>query len=216
MPSQISPDCRIHPGVQLGEDAFVDSWVILGYSSRNLVPVALQIGRDAVIRSHTVIYAGSVIGDGFQTGHGALIRESNQIGDRVSIGSHSVIEHHVQVADGVRVHSGVFIPEFSVLEEGAWVGPHAVFTNAPYPLAPNAKATLRGPRLLAGAKVGANATLLPGVVLGRNSLVGAGSVVTEDVPDEAIVAGNPARILRRVHEVDAYAFLGADPEATVR
>src|SRR6185436_20243800 len=105
-----------------GEDATLDAWVILGYHVPGATETALLIGRNAVIRSHTVIYAGSTIGDEFRTGHGALIREDNEIGDAVSVGSHSVIEHHVRLADGVRIHTGAFIPEFSVLEADSWVG----------------------------------------------------------------------------------------------
>jgi acetyltransferase-like isoleucine patch superfamily enzyme len=106
-----------------------------------------------------------------------------------------VIEHHVTLGDGVRIHTQAFIPEYSVLEARSWVGPNVVLTNARYPLAPDTKASLRGPRLERGAKVGANATLLPGVVIGSNALVGAGSVVTRDVPPGKIVAGNPARVI---------------------
>ena len=100
----------------------------------------------------------------------------------MSIGSHSVVEHHVVIGDGVRIHSGAFIPEFSVLEEGAWIGPHVAFTNALYPLAPTPRPTSAVRISMRGAKIGANATLLPGIVIGRDALVGAGSVVVRDVP----------------------------------
>ena len=163
-----------------------------------------------------MIYAGCIIGDDFRTGHGSLVREDNDIGDRVSIGSHSVVEHHVRLADDVRIHSGAFVPEYSVIEEGAWVGPHAALTNARYPLARDAKATLRGPRLLRGAKIGANATLLPGVVIGADALVGAGSVVVRDVPDRAIVAGNPARVVGTIYAIAAYALADAGLAGEVR
>jgi acetyltransferase-like isoleucine patch superfamily enzyme len=202
--STISPDALIHPGVRLGQGASVDSWVILGYPVAGATETALVIGRNAVIRSHTIIYAGSTIGDDFQTGHGALIREDNEIGDAVSVGSHSVIEHHVRLANGVRIHTGAFVPEFSVLEEDAWVGPHVTFTNATYPRSRDAKETLRGPHLMRGAKIGANASLLPGVVIGVDALVGAGSVVTQDVPDRMIVAGNPATVIGSIDDVEAY------------
>jgi acetyltransferase-like isoleucine patch superfamily enzyme len=78
------------------------------------------------------------------------------------------------------------------------------FTNALYPRSPGAKADLRGPVLRAGAKVGAGAVLLPGVVIGRNALIGAGAVVVKDVADDAVVVGNPARMLRQVSEIAAY------------
>ena len=209
MPSSISPLAVIHPGVELADEATIDPWVVLGYPVTDQPDLVLRIGSGAVIRSHTVIYAGSTIGSGFRTGHGALVRESNDIGDDVSIGSHSVVEHHVRLADGVRIHTGAFIPEHSVLDERAWVGPHVVFTNAVYPLSRDAKRTLTGPHLMPGAKIGANATLLPGVVVGRGALVGAGSVVVHDVPDGAIVAGNPARIIGSVTDVAAYQALEA-------
>jgi acetyltransferase-like isoleucine patch superfamily enzyme len=196
----------IHPNVSIGDGAVIGPFVVIGQPPRGAAPgeLATVIGPGPIIRSHTVIYAGNVIGARFQTGHGALIRELNRIGDDVSVGSHSVIEHHVVIADRVRIHSNVFIPEFSILEEGAWVGPGVVFTNALYPLSPDAKRTLRGPHLLPGAKIGANATLLPGVTIGRDALVGAGAVVVHDVPDGAVVVGNPARVVKQVREISAY------------
>jgi len=151
-----------------------------------------------------VIYAGNVIGAGFQTGHGVLVRESNEIGDDVSIGSHTIVEHHVKIGNRVRIHSGGFIPEFSVLEDGCWIGPCVVFTNALYPQSPSAKSNLKGPRIMSGAKIGANATLLPGVTIGKNALVGAGAVVVKDVPEGKVVVGNPARIVKEVSEIKAY------------
>ncbi len=209
---------RVYPNVELGEGAELGLWVIVGEPpmGHSAGELPTHLGRNARIRSHTVVYAGNAIGERFQTGHGVLIRESNRIGNDVSIGSHSIIEHHVQIGDGVRVHSNVFIPEYSVLEEGAWVGPSVTFTNAAYPRSPQAKANLRGPHLLAGAKIGANATLLPGVTIGKNALVGAGAVVVRDVPDGKVVVGNPARIVRDVADISAYqvaSLLGEGSEA---
>ncbi len=199
---------RIYPNVHLGAQAEVGDFVILGMPPRGKEPGALEtrIGDQAVIRSHTIIYAGNTVGQRFQTGHAVMIRELNTIGDDVSVGTHTIIEHHVQIAHRVRVHSNAFIPEYSILEEGAWVGPGVVFTNAQYPLSPDAKANLKGPRLLAGAKVGAHATLLPGVVIGRHALVGAGSVVVRDVADYQVVVGNPARVIKDVRQLSAYDF----------
>lgn len=195
-----------HPNVQLGPGAEIGDFVIVGVPPRGRESGELEthIGPNALIRSHTVIYAGNVIGAHFQTGHGVLIRELNEIGDEVSIGSHSIIEHHVKIGHRVRIHSNAFVPEWSILEDDVWIGPNAVFTNALYPLSRDAKNSLRGPHLLPGAKIGANATLLAGVVVGRNALVGAGAVVVHDVPDGKVVAGNPARIIRDVGELSAY------------
>jgi acetyltransferase-like isoleucine patch superfamily enzyme len=107
----------------------------------------------------------------------------------------------VQIGHRVRIHTQVFVPEFSVLEDDCWLGPHVVLTNAKYPLSPDAKKTLQGPRICRGAKIGANVTILPGRVVGQNALVGAGSVVTEDIPDNAVAVGNPARVIKTVDQL---------------
>jgi acetyltransferase-like isoleucine patch superfamily enzyme len=194
---------KIYDNVVLGEGSLVEDFCIVGAPPRGMRDGQLPttFGDGAVIRSHTVIYAGNVIGRNFQTGNKVNIRESNRIGNNVSVGTLSVIEHHVEIADNVRIHTQVFIPEFSVLEEGCWLGPNVVLTNAKYPLSPGVKDSLVGPVIRKGAKIGANATLLPGVVIGEHALVGAGAVVVRDVPPGAVVAGNPARVIRHVSEL---------------
>jgi acetyltransferase-like isoleucine patch superfamily enzyme len=194
---------RIYKGVTLGAGSTVEDFSIIGAPPRNTTDgeLATTIGEGAVIRSHTVIYAGNVIGTNFQTGNKVNLRESNRIGNNVSIGTLSVVEHHVEIGDNVRIHTQAFIPEFSVLHEGCWIGPNVVLTNAKYPLAPGAKDQLAGPVIGKRAKIGANSTLLPGVVVGDDALVGAGSVVVKDVPAGAVVVGNPARIIRRISEL---------------
>jgi acetyltransferase-like isoleucine patch superfamily enzyme len=194
---------KIYKNVTLGPGTTLEDFCIVGAPPRGAADGDLPttVGDGAVIRSHTVIYAGNVIGRHFQTGNKVNIRESNRIGDNVSVGTLSVIEHHVQIADNVRIHTQVFIPEFSILEEGCWIGPNAVFTNARYPLSPGAKDSLAGPVIKKGAKIGANSTILPGVVIGENALVGAGSVVARDVPAGAVVVGNPAHVIRHISEL---------------
>jgi acetyltransferase-like isoleucine patch superfamily enzyme len=194
---------RLYDNVTLGAGWTIEDFCIIGTPPRGKKEGELPttIGDGAVIRSHTVIYAGNIIGKNFQTGNKVNIRETNRIGNNVSIGTLSVIEHHVEIADNVRIHTQVFIPEFSVLEEGCWIGPNVVFTNAKYPLSPGVKDQLVGPVIRRGAKIGANTTILPGVVIGEHALVGAGSVVAKDVPPGAVVVGNPARVIRNISEL---------------
>jgi acetyltransferase-like isoleucine patch superfamily enzyme len=194
---------KIYDNVLLGPGSVVEDFCIVGAPPRNVRDGELPttIGDGAVIRSHTVIYAGNIIGRNFQTGNKVNIRESNSIGNDVSVGTLSVIEHHVEIGHKVRIHTQVFIPEFSILEDGCWIGPNVVFTNARYPQSPGVKDSLQGPIIRKGAKIGANATLLPGVVVGENALVGAGAVVVQDVPPGAVVVGNPARVIRHVADL---------------
>ena len=196
-------DYKIYDGVNLGVHSIIEDYCIIGAVPRGQKVGELEtiIGSNSHIRSHTVIYAGHRTGDKFQAVIEANIRELNEIGDNVSIGTLSVIEHHIRIGDNVRIHSQVFIPEYSILEDDAWIGPNVVLTNAKYPVSPGAKESLKGPIIKKGAKIGANATILPGVVIGENALVGAGSVVIKDVPDGAVVAGNPARIIKDISEL---------------
>jgi acetyltransferase-like isoleucine patch superfamily enzyme len=194
---------RRYENVQLGEGSVVEDYCILGTPPRGTGDGELStiIGERAVIRSHTVIYAGNTIGQNFQTGNKVNIREANRIGNNVSVGTLSVIEHHVEIADNVRIHTQAFIPEFSVLEEGCWIGPNVVLTNAKYPLSPGVKDQLAGVVIRRGAKIGANATILPGVVVGENALVGAGAVVVRDVAAGTVVVGNPARVVSHIADL---------------
>ncbi len=197
---------HIYPNVSLPDNAEIDDFVLLGKPPRGRQPgeLALAIGDGCVIRSHTVIYAGNVIGARLQTGHHVVIREDNTIGDDVSIGTHSIVEHHVTIGSGVRLHSRVFVPEYSILEDGCWLGPGVIVTNARYPLSKGVKDRLVGAHVEAGAIVGAGVVLLPGVRIGARALIGAGAVVTKDVPAGAVVAGNPARGINTVDKLDVY------------
>jgi acetyltransferase-like isoleucine patch superfamily enzyme len=191
---------RLYRNVALSDDTVVEDFCIIGTPPRGASDGELRtsIGAHSVIRSHTVIYAGNVIGAHFQTGNKVNVRELNAIGDHVSIGTLSVVEHHVTIGHNVRIHTQAFVPEFSVLEDGCWIGPNVVLTNARYPLSPGAKDQLAGPVIRKGAKIGANATILPGVIVGEHALVGAGAVVTRDVEPGAVVVGNPARVIGHV------------------
>jgi acetyltransferase-like isoleucine patch superfamily enzyme len=195
-----SPLIIVHPGVTWQTPPRLEPFVVIGAGEFETTPET-TIGADAWIRSHTVIYGDNKIGNTFRTGHNVLMRESNVVGDNVSIGSHSVIEHHTKIGNNVRIHSQVFIPEFSTLEDDCWIGPHVVLTNAKYPRSIDVKNQLHGPYIEQGAKIGANATILPGVRIGKNALIGAGAVVTKDVPPESVVVGNPGRVINTVRDL---------------
>ncbi len=194
----IADTAIIHPNVVLGENVTIEDYCIIGSPFKGCDGAQTVIGDNAVIRAHTIIYAGNQIGNNFQTGNKANIRELNNIGDDVSIGTLSIIEHHVKIANGARIHSQVFIPEYSELKADAWIGPNVVFTNAKYPRSPDVKDQLVGPTIGVNAKIGANSTLLPGVVIGDNALIGAGSLVSKDVPDNSVAVGHPAKVVKQV------------------
>jgi acetyltransferase-like isoleucine patch superfamily enzyme len=188
--------------VKMGPGSRIQDYVIIGqHPCGSPDEMETLIGEGAIIRSHTVIYSGNRIGGGFQTGHGVLIRECNDIGDHVSIGSGSEIAHHVTIGNGVRIHSRAFVPEFTTLEDGCWIGPSVIFTNDPHPLCPSSSECMKGATVRRGAKIGANVTVLPNLTIGENALVGAGSVIVSDVPEGAVMAGNPAVIIKWIDEL---------------
>ncbi|MFA5879136.1 MAG: acyltransferase [Candidatus Margulisiibacteriota bacterium] len=195
----IAKTAIIYKNVIFGKNVIIEDFCVIGVPFKNYENEPTIIGDNAIIRSHTIIYAGNKIGDDFQTGNKANIRELNQIGNNVSIGTLSVIEHHILIEDDVRLHTQVFVPEYSQLKKGCWLGPNVVLTNAAYPLSPTVKEDLNGVIVEEKAKIGANSTILPGVIIGKNSLIGAGSVVTKNCKENGIYLGNPAKFQRALH-----------------
>lgn len=190
----------IHPNAVIGKGTIVQDGVIVGEPPRGRQAGELKtvIGAGGVIRSGTVIYAGAVIGDRFNSGHGALIREDNVIGDDCSVGTNAVLEAGNRVGDGTRIHSGCFL-EHVTLGARVFLGPHVVFTDDPHPMCPRYLECVLGATVEDDVSIGANATILPGLRIGAGSLIGAGSVVTKDVASGIVVAGNPAV---RVKDID--------------
>jgi acetyltransferase-like isoleucine patch superfamily enzyme len=125
-----------------------------------------------------------------------------EIGDGCKIGSFVEIRRDVLIGRNVKIQAFAFIPEGITIEDGVFVGPHVCFTNDKYPRAINPDGSLQAStdweilrtRVCEGASLGANCTILCGLTIGRFAMVGAGAVVTRDVPDYAMVAGNPARV----------------------
>jgi acetyltransferase-like isoleucine patch superfamily enzyme len=179
----------------------VDDAVVLGYpTGRRIADRTLRIGRDAHLRSGTVIYAGSTIGQGLQTGHNVIIREENIIGDHVGIWSNSVIDYGCRIGNNVKIHSNVYVAQYTVIEDDAFLAPGVSIANDMRPLC--AECTRAGgPTIKRGARIGVNVTILPRVVVGEYALIGAGAVVTKDVPPYAVVYGNPAQVHTMVDDL---------------
>lgn len=137
-----------------------------------------QIGEGTRIWQYVVVLPGAVIG-----------RDGN-------ICSHCLIENDVVVGDRVTIKCGVQLWDGVVLEDDVFVGPNVTFTNDRLPRSRNAAAQLLPTRVRKGASIGANATILPGLTIGEHAMVGAGAVVTKDVPPHTLVVGNPARAVR--------------------
>lgn len=180
--------------IRTGEGLQRDAGVLLGYVAERLeARRPLALGAHARLRSGTVLYEGSTIGDHFSTGHHVVIREENEIGDHVSVWSNSVVDYGCRIGSRVLIHTGVYLAQFTVVEDDVFFAPGSMTANDKYPVD---KANLCGPTIRAGARIGMRATILPGVTVGRGAMVGAGSVVTRDVEDGATVAGVPARRVR--------------------
>ena len=194
--------CKIYPNVTIGEGSRIEDFCVIGMPSRGREPgdFPTEIGREAILRPFTTIYAGTRIGDRLQTGQGASIREKNVIGDDVSIGTHSVLEFRNRIGNRVRIHSLCFL-EMVTIEEDVFIAPGVVFTDDLHPMCPRYQDCLGGAKVETRAKIGAQSTILPGVTIGRSALVSAGSLVTKDVPQGTVVAGQPAKVLKKIEDL---------------
>tara|TARA_R110002050_G_scaffold299569_2_gene465598 strand:- start:8507 stop:8977 length:471 start_codon:yes stop_codon:yes gene_type:complete len=138
----------------------------------------------------------STIGEGTRIWQFSIVLKNAKIGTDCNICSHTLIENDVLIGDNVTVKSGVYIWDGTTIEDNVFIGPCVAFTNDKIPRSKVYPDEF--PKLLIkeNASIGANATLLPGITIGKFAMVGAGAVVTKDVPDYAVVVGNPAKILR--------------------
>jgi len=135
-----------------------------------------------------------LIGDNTTIWQYSVILKNANIGKNCNINSHTFIENDVLIGDNVTVKCGVYLWDGVRVNDNVFIGPNATFTNDKYPISKQKPSTYANTILMKGCSIGANATILPGVTIGENSIVGAGSVVTKDVPNDVVVVGNPARI----------------------
>lgn len=190
MNQRSSADPRVP--IAVGDKCTVEAGAVLGYvPGRRIVDLSLTIGMHAHIRSGTVIYAGTTIGTHLETGHNVVIREENSIGDYLSIWNNSTIDYGCTIGHRVKIHCNVYVAQFTILEDDVFLAPGVTIANDPHP---QCGLCMRGPTIRRGARVGVNVTLLPHVVVGEETLIGAGSVVTTDLPPRCVAYGNPARI----------------------
>lgn len=181
----------IHDNVTIGENSTIESYCEIGYPTKLAKDMQLFIGRNSLIRSHSVLYQGSVFGDELVTGHRVTIREKLKAGKNLQIGTLSDFQGDCEIGDYVRTHSNVHIGKFSKIGNFVWIFPYVVLTNDPHPPS----------NYLIGVTVGDYAiittmsVILPGVKVGEHSLVAAHSLVNRDVPPHMVVSGSPAKTL---------------------
>ena len=180
-----------------------DSDVIIGYPVSRADVDPLVLGPGARLRSGTVLYDGTTIGRGLQTGHGVVVREACQIGDDVSIWSNSVVDYGCRIGDRVKIHCNCYVAQFTELENDVFLAPGVTIANDLYPGDQRSAQLMAGPWIGAGAQIGVNVTILPFVRIGAGAMIGAGSVVTRDIPPAVVAFGNPAMPRREVSELPA-------------
>lgn len=191
--SDIAKTAKIHPNVRLGAGVRVDDWVIVGLppAGTNAGDLETVIGDGAVIRSHSVIYAGSQFGRGFQTGHHAIVGPGMKIGAGCSIGTNSFTAGFAELRDGARLHGLGYLGEFASIHENAWVGPYAMVESD----------LDRITVVAAGAILALHVHLLAGVRVGERALLGTRSLINKDIPPYRLVVGHPPRAIRTIDQI---------------
>lgn len=178
--------------LEAGDGHKIEEGCMLGVKHREeCQPV--RLGKDARIRSGTIIYGDVQAGDDFQTGHNVVVREWTTMGDHVAIGTNSVIDGNVQIGNFVKIMTNCYIPTHTVIGNRVFLGPNVTLTNDRYPLKMRDIYSPEGPIIEDYVTLSAGVVVCPGVRVGRNSFVAAGAVVTRDVPPESMAIGVPAR-----------------------
>lgn len=193
--SYIDSNTIIRSNTNIGKNSFVGANCIIGEYwmdfciEQKSYKHPLYIGKKALIRSGSIIYAGSSIGDNFQTGHQVTIREKAEIGNNVSVGTLSDIQGNCKIGNYVRMHSNVHIGQLSIIDDFVWIFPYVVLTNDPTPPSNN----FVGVHIHPFAIVATGAIIMPGIEIGQDALVAASAMVNKPVAPYAVVGGNPAK-----------------------
>ncbi len=151
--------------------------------------------KDATVHPSAVVDEGANIGEGTRVWHFAHIRGTAKIGEGCNIGKDVYIDADVTVGNNVKIQNGVSVYHGVTIEDDVFCGPHMTFTNDLHPRAFSDSWETVDTLVKKGASIGANATILCGIVLGEYCMVGSGAVVTKDVPAFGLVVGNPARLV---------------------
>jgi acetyltransferase-like isoleucine patch superfamily enzyme len=206
----VYPDTILGEGVQVLENAVIGKQPTLSArstASRDPLPPTV-IGDGTIVSTGAVVFAGSTIGARVILGDQTCVRERVTVGDDVVLGRGSLIENDTTVGAMTKIQAAAYITAYSTLEEHVFIAPCVVTTNDNWMgRSEKRRGNVKGPTIRRGARVGGGAILCPGVEIGEEAFVGAGAVVTKDVPPRVVVVGSPARMLRDVPEDELLASL---------
>jgi acetyltransferase-like isoleucine patch superfamily enzyme len=212
--AEIHATAVVHPGTVLGDGVKVLEYAVVGKqpalsprstASREPLPPA-EIGDDSIVSTGAIVFAGTRIGARAILGDQSCVRERVTLGDDVVVGRGSLVENDTTIGSSTKIQADAYITAYSTLEDDVFVAPCVVTTNDNFMGRTERRHELRrGPTIRRGARIGGGAILLPGVEVGEEAFVGAGAVVTRDVPPRKLVVGSPARVLRDVPDEELLA-----------
>ncbi len=201
MAADVNPDTLLGEGVTIHDHAVVGKQPVLSPRStarRDPLPPAV-LGAGTVVSTGAIVFAGATLGARVLVGDGACVRERCVIGDDVVIGRGSLVENDTTVGARTTIQAHAYVTAYSTVEEDVFIAPCVVTTNDNFMGRTERRHELKkGPTIRRGARVGGGAVLCPGIEIGEDAFVGAGAVVTKDVPARKVVVGNPARVIRDV------------------